>query len=112
MCILPNSEFQLINPTTQLSLYSKCIEYFSSIKSIQWNIYQGTMNSSTNATQWISFNQTNTIEFFGKNLDFIYYKFYVQSQVRIQIILQQWKNSLSIIHKLNIGDLKLFIHCY
>jgi hypothetical protein len=88
MCILPNSEFQLINPTTQLSLYSKCIEYCSSIKNIQWNIYQGTMNSSTNVIQWISFNQTNTIEFFGKNLRFIYYKFYFQSQVRIQIILQ------------------------
>jgi hypothetical protein len=88
MCILSNSEVQLLNPTTQLSLYSKCIGNCSSIKNIQWNIYQGTMNLSLNIIQWISFNQTNTIEFFGKNLDFISYKFYFQSQVQTQIISQ------------------------
>jgi hypothetical protein len=72
MCILPNSEFQLLNPTTQLSIYSKCIGNCSSIKNIQWNIYQGTMNSTSDVIQWISFNQTNAIGFFGKNLYFIY----------------------------------------
>jgi hypothetical protein len=75
MCIHPNSEFRLLNPTTQLALYSTCTENCSSIENITWNIYQGFMNSSLNVIQWIQFNQIAShldIWFFGKNLYFIY----------------------------------------
>jgi hypothetical protein len=56
MCI-SNGEYQLINPNTQISLYSDCSDNCSSDKTIHWNIYQGTINLSTNITQWTRFNQ-------------------------------------------------------
>jgi len=69
MCI-PNLEFQLVNPTTQVALFSVCISNCTSIRNITWNIYYGSMNSSTNTTLWTQFNQMNLYEniwFFGKN---------------------------------------------
>ncbi len=74
MCILPDSEFKLLNPTTQLALFSTCIGNCSSIENITWNIYQGLMNSSLNIIQWIPLNQMTSylnIWFFGKNFHFI-----------------------------------------
>ena len=68
MCV-PNTAFQLVNPTTQVALYALCVGYYVDVLSISWNIYQGSMNSSTNITQWILFNQTmfyENIWFFGK----------------------------------------------
>ncbi len=56
MCI-SDEEFQLINPTTQVALFSHCFDNCSSDKTIKWNIYSGTMNISTNLTQWTPFNQ-------------------------------------------------------
>lgn len=70
MCV-SNSEFQLINPTTQVALFSACLENCSSEINITWNIYYGIMNSSSNVTQWTLFNQTiqyENIWFFGKDL--------------------------------------------
>jgi hypothetical protein len=67
MCI-PNIEFQLINPTTQVALFAICDENCINIQNIEWNIYQGEMNSSTNITIWTLFDQTNSNEsiwFFG-----------------------------------------------
>ncbi|CAF4213124.1 unnamed protein product, partial [Adineta steineri] len=69
MCT-PNLEFQLVNPTTQVALFSLCIGDCDNIQNITWNIYQGTTNISSNSTQWTLFNQMNSYEniwFFGWN---------------------------------------------
>ncbi|CAF4054709.1 unnamed protein product [Adineta steineri] len=69
LCI-PNLEFQLLNPTTQVALFSICTGNCTIIQNITWNIYYGTMNSSSNYTKWILFNQTSSYEniwFFGMN---------------------------------------------
>ncbi|UJR16862.1 hypothetical protein I4U23_003760 [Adineta vaga] len=69
MCV-SNLEYQLVNPTTQVALYSFCVENCSMIQNIQWTIYYGIRNSSSNVTQWNLFNQTNSyanIWFFGTN---------------------------------------------
>ena len=68
MCVA-NMEFQLVNPTTQVALFALCVGSCINIRNITWNIYQGTMNSSTNTSQWILFNQMiayQNIWFFGK----------------------------------------------
>ncbi|CAF1644087.1 unnamed protein product [Adineta ricciae] len=49
MCI-PNLEFQLLNPTTQVALTSFCTGICDDLQSITWNIYEGSTNSSTNST--------------------------------------------------------------
>ncbi|CAF4454770.1 unnamed protein product, partial [Adineta steineri] len=52
MCV-PNLEFQLLNPTTQVALFTLCIGTCTNLKSIKWSIYQGSDNSTTsNSTQW------------------------------------------------------------
>jgi len=68
MCI-PNLEFQLVNPTTQVALFSLCSGSRTIIQNITWNVYEGSMNSTSNFTKWILFNQINqykNIWFFGK----------------------------------------------
>ena len=63
----PNLEYQFINPTTQVALFSLCIGNCSSIQNITWNIYSGQMNSSVaNYSQWNLFNPTQNY-FFGRN---------------------------------------------
>jgi len=72
MCV-PNMESQLVNPTTQIALFSICIGNCTNIENITWNIYYSSNNSSSNVTQWILFNQTKSYEniwFFGKYLFF------------------------------------------
>ena len=68
MCV-PNLEFQLVNPTTQVALYTVCLGNCMNIRSIQWNVYQSTNNSSSlNAIQWILFHGMISYEniwFFG-----------------------------------------------
>jgi hypothetical protein len=67
MCV-PNMEFQLVNPTTQVALFALCLGNCTDIRNITWNVYQGLLNSSTNVTQWILFNQMiayQNIWFFG-----------------------------------------------
>ncbi|CAF0946998.1 unnamed protein product [Adineta steineri] len=70
MCV-PNLEFQLLNPTTQVALFTICIGTCTNLQSIKWNIYQGSDNStSSNYTQWVLFNNTilyENIWFFGTN---------------------------------------------
>ncbi|CAF1131898.1 unnamed protein product [Adineta steineri] len=70
MCV-PNLEFQLLNPTTQVALFTICIGTCTNLQSIKWNIYQESDNStSSNYTQWTLFNQTSSYEniwFFGTN---------------------------------------------
>lgn len=68
MCVA-NMEFQLVNPTTQVALFVLCLGSCVNIRQITWNIYQGSMNTSTNISQWIRFEQMITyrnIWFFGK----------------------------------------------
>ena len=61
MCI-PNLEFQLINPTTQVALFAICNGDCINIQNIKWNIYQGSMNLSMNFTKWTLFNQILSYE--------------------------------------------------
>ncbi|UJR18699.1 hypothetical protein I4U23_005606 [Adineta vaga] len=66
----PNLEFQLVNPTTQVALFSVCAETCTTIQNITWYVYYGTINSSSNLTKWTLFNQTVSYEnrwFFGMN---------------------------------------------
>jgi hypothetical protein len=68
MCI-PNQEFQLVNPTTQVSLFSRCFETCPSLMNITWSIYQG-FNRSLTHIQWQLFNRMSLFEniwFFGRN---------------------------------------------
>ncbi|CAF1599303.1 unnamed protein product, partial [Adineta ricciae] len=67
-----NLEFQLVNPTTQVALFSVCAGNYSTVQNITWSVYfsSNTMNSSSNFTQWSLFNQTTTYDniwFFGRN---------------------------------------------
>ncbi|UJR19272.1 hypothetical protein I4U23_022401 [Adineta vaga] len=79
----PNLEFQLVNPTTQVALFSVCTGSCTTIRNITWNIYYGAINSSSNFTQWTLFNQTisyrniwlfgmNTSNFTAKNQLFLF----------------------------------------
>ena len=66
----PNLEYQLVNPTTQVALFALCIGNCTTIHYITWKIYIGSMNQSSNDTEWILFNQMtayNNIWFFGVN---------------------------------------------
>jgi len=56
----PNREYQFVNPTTQVALFSLCLGNCSLIKSISWHVYSRQPNSSL----WILFNQTENW-FFG-----------------------------------------------
>jgi hypothetical protein len=64
LCI-PNMEFQLVNPTTQVALFAICVGNCTTLQSIKWNIYSGQIINASNLAQWTPFNQTNTW-FFGK----------------------------------------------
>jgi hypothetical protein len=78
MCA-PNLEFQLVNPTTQVALFSICVGNCTTIQNITWNIYQGSMNSSSNVTKWSLINQTTSYQniwFFGKNCSLINWRPY------------------------------------
>ena len=69
LCI-PNVEFQRVNPTTQVALYSLCDENnCGTVRNIKWNVYHGKLYSYANYTEWTLFNQTMFYEnnwFFGK----------------------------------------------
>ena len=70
MCA-PKGEFQLLNPTTQLALFSRCNDdddICSTPRNITWNIYHGSFNATSNVTSWTPFNNTQLFEniwFFG-----------------------------------------------
>ena len=66
--VVSSLEFQLVNPTTQVSLFSRCFDDCPTAKNITWNIFQGFNRSSTNI-RWQLFtqiDQLNNIWFFGK----------------------------------------------
>jgi hypothetical protein len=65
----PNLEYQFVNPTTQVALFSNCVGNCSTPQNITWNIYSGAINSSSNVTIWSLFNQTTAYQdiwFFGE----------------------------------------------
>ena len=67
---MPNVDYQLINPTTQVALLSFCFETCPSVQSITWAIYQGHYNASSNLTQWSLFPHIQLhqdVWFFGKS---------------------------------------------
>ena len=68
MCV-PDGEFQILNPTTQLALFSRCNdEICSTPRNITWNIYHGSFNATSGVTLWTPFNDTQifeNVEFFG-----------------------------------------------
>ena len=58
-----------MNPTTQVALFALCSGRCVNIQNITWNLYQGVMNTLTNVSHWIRYNQMITyknIWFFGK----------------------------------------------
>ncbi len=59
-----NQEYQYINPSTQIALFSDCVDPCHSLLKIHWKIYQGLNDSSTNIIQWSEFIQN--LHFFGK----------------------------------------------
>ena len=70
MCV-PDGEFQLLNPTTQLALFSRCYDdNCATPRNIMWNIYHGSFNVTSNVTLWTPFNNTQRYEnmwFFGNS---------------------------------------------
>ncbi len=112
MCV-PNMEYQLLNPTTQVALFSICIDNYSSLLKITWNIYQGLLNSTSNVVKWTQFNATisnQTAWFYGEFIRVNSRIFYVSFQVWIQAILRVPIIYFFKIRKLSIGVLKLPIH--
>ena len=72
MCI-PNLEYQFVNSTTQVALYSFCFGQCPTLVNITWNIYQDQTNLSSNATQWSLLNSIQSYEniwFFGSFFKF------------------------------------------
>jgi hypothetical protein len=65
----PNLEFQLVNPTTQVALFSFCSGGCSTEHNIIWHVYEGIENPSMNTTRWIPYSNMSLYEgqwFFGK----------------------------------------------
>ena len=82
LCSL-NLEYQFVNPTTQIALFSLCLGNCSSVQKIIWNVYSGQENSSL----WILFNQTENWFFRTTSSNFT-----VTNQLFIQNpTIQFWK---------------------
>jgi hypothetical protein len=64
MCSL-NQQFYYVNPSTQLALVSICFGDCLSVVSIQWNIYQGSIDSMNKTVQWNLFPSITSSLFFG-----------------------------------------------
>ena len=58
LCVA-KKEYHLINPTTQVALFSLCIGHCPQVVNIQWSIYSGIINSTSQMVQWTLFNQIN-----------------------------------------------------
>lgn len=112
MCV-PNMEYQLVNPTTQVALFALCVGNCSTTRKIKWNIYYGSINTSSNFTKWTSFNQTTAYEniwFFGNYSTVSNQLFQESFQESIQVILPQQIKYFYSILRFIFGDLKLFTH--
>jgi hypothetical protein len=66
----PNLEYQFVNPTTQVALFSYCIADCHSLINVTWNMFQGIMNASNSIVAWTPFALANTSHdhrFFGNS---------------------------------------------
>lgn len=61
MCA-PELEYQRVNPTTQVALFSRCLDDCPSAENITWHVYHGTTNSSSNVTVWTVLNETRAYD--------------------------------------------------
>ena len=69
LCV-PNLEYQFVNPTTQVSLFSQCLPLCTAINNITWTVYQGIMNASSNIVRWTPYpgmKQYESIWFYGNS---------------------------------------------
>ena len=69
LCV-PNMEYQFVNPTTQVSLFSQCLPLCTAINNITWTVYQGIMNASSNIVRWTPYpgmKQYENIWFYGNS---------------------------------------------
>ncbi|CAF1275359.1 unnamed protein product, partial [Adineta ricciae] len=61
-------QYQYINPTTQIALFSVCVGNCTLLTNIAWNIYQGSINFSTNIVTWVRLSLFfNNSQLFGTN---------------------------------------------
>ena len=100
----PNLEYQFVNPTTQIALFSFPTGNSSLVKNINWNVYSGKSNSSL----WILFNQTQNY-FFGKSSS----NFTVTNQLFIQNpTVQFWKFEVvySFLNEISVSALNFIIN--
>lgn len=68
MCI-PKRGFQYINPNAQLDLTAFSLNQSTWAADVIWNVYQGSMNSSSDKHNWTIFDQMNQYRdtwFFGE----------------------------------------------
>ncbi|CAF0739918.1 unnamed protein product [Adineta ricciae] len=65
----PNQEYQYINPSTQVALFSEYVGQSHTLSSISWTIHQGQNDSSTNIVRWSRFNHLSSSQklFYGMN---------------------------------------------
>ena len=66
----PNLEYQSVNPTTQVALFSQCQPLCTSIINVTWIVYQGVINASSNVVQWTPYPQMGQYQntwFFGRS---------------------------------------------
>jgi hypothetical protein len=71
MTCVPDAEFQRVNPNTQVSLMSICMDECPSIDYIQWMVFSGSQVTARDFVQWTLFNQTDDYEnvwFFGREI--------------------------------------------
>jgi len=62
-----DEQFQKLNPTSQLALFSYCVHHCQNVRNVIWNIYHGQMNSTNKLVQWILFDQIENW-FYGRNI--------------------------------------------
>jgi hypothetical protein len=66
----PNLEYQLVNPTTQVALFSFCSGSCQALRNITWHVYEGAGSPSLNVTQWLPYPHMHVYDgrwFFGMN---------------------------------------------
>ena len=107
----PNLEYQFLNPTTQVALYSVCIDNCASLIRIHWNIYQGSLlDTLTDIVTWTPFIATGfsyNDSFFGEYVLYHYFRCLIDPlQVPIQVVSLRQLICLPQILTSNIGDLK------
>ena len=115
LCV-PDEEFQRINPTTQVALFALCLGQCSSQRNITWNVYRGSMNTTSNVTQWTLFNQMNVwrdLWFFGTVFHSINLRFHFSLfKGRTRTISPVPRHCFWPIHEFICGNSKWFIHFF